>query len=119
MKCIKFLFALALCLPVFAFPSIVGKYRVYGTSSTDKYKGVIEIKKKHDVYTATWTYDDGSKETGTGVRKGEVLAIVFKEDLEPKYGVQTYKIEDNELSAGPWAWFGVTWKGYEKLKKIH
>ena len=119
MKVSIFLLVAFFLAPVFAFSEIAGKYRVYGSQPNWTYKSTVVIEKRGHVYTVSWTDDDGSTETGTGVRRGDYLSIVFKEGGEESYGVQVYKISNDHLQGGPWAWYGETWKGYERLRKIH
>ena len=119
MKMYVLFFIVFFFTPAIAFSEISGKYRVYGSQPGQTYKSVVVIKKVGHVYTANWADDDGSTETGTGVRRGDYLSFVFKESEGNFYGVQVYKISKDCLQGGPWAWYGDTWKGYEKLKKTH
>ena len=99
---------------------ITGTYHVHGGNSTDNtsYTGVLVIEKTGQVFTASWTLSDGSS-TGTGVRKGNHLAIEFEgvnSVNQPLIGVQLYEIDGNTLE-GPWAISGEISRGFEVAKK--
>ncbi len=107
----------------FLFAGISGTYQVHGGDPSDgsTYTGTLVIEKVDEVYTASWMLSDGSS-TGTGVRKGDNLAIVFvgvDANNNPLTGVQLYKIEENTLTSGPWTIYGSTTKGFEVAQKEH
>ena len=117
MRLHTFVIGLFLLAPVFAFSGISGTYRVSGIQPGATYGGTVVIERYNTVYKATWTDDDGEIERGTGVRKGDTISFVFKKGNMEAYGVQMYKISKHYLQ-GPWAWYGETWNGFEKLRKI-
>jgi hypothetical protein len=100
-----------------AFAGISGTYKVWGNEPSGTYTGTIVIKRQGTIYSAVWTNADGTLETGTGVRTGDILSFVFRKEEREGYGVQVYKISNHCLK-GPWAWYGSSWKGIEKLTKI-
>ena len=112
------LLSVFLFLPILAFSGLAGRYKISGTGTdSSKYKGTAIIKRVGNaVYTATWTFDDGTVSTGTGVLKGNQISFVYQDD-PTTYGVLLYKIEGTTLK-GPWARFGETRKGFDTLKKI-
>ena len=111
-------FSLLLCIPVFAFPGISGRYKMYGTrADSSTYKGIAQFTRVgNGVYTATWTFSDGSVETGTGVLQNGQLSFVFKE-TDTLYGVITYTV-GKHTSKGHYTLYGMHQKGAEKLVKI-
>lgn len=117
MKLHSFLLAIWFFTPVFAFSGISGKYRVYGSQPSGSYKSTLVIERDGSLYHATWTNEDGTTETGTGVRKGDALSFVFQKNSTGAYGTQMYKISKNEIK-GPWAWYGSTWTSVERLRRI-
>lgn len=118
MKFYSVLIGALFLMPALAFSGITGKYRSHGSgpNGKDPYTSVIEVTRNGQVYSLTGTYSTGLVETGTGVRNGDTLSIVFLS--ENRYGVQFFKIRDNKLVSGSWAWYGENWTGIEKLKKI-
>ena len=66
------LFAVILFIPIFAFSGISGRYKMFGTrADSSTYRGTAKIKRVGNaVYSITWTFSDGSVDTGTGVQKG-------------------------------------------------
>lgn len=117
MKLNAFLLGICFFAPVFAFPGISGKYRVYGNQPGGSYKSTLVIERSGSIYHATWTNEDKTTETGTGVRKGDTLSFVFQKNSTGAYGTQIYKISKDGIK-GPWAWYGSTWTGVEKLRRI-
>lgn len=111
------LIGMCLLIPGFAFSGIPGTYKVCGQNQGSTYKGTVVIERHGPIFTAVWTNEDGSIETGTGVRRGVFLSFVFKQEKDGTYGVQTYRIFEHSLQ-GPWVYHGASWKGYEKLKQI-
>lgn len=120
MKLKNFLAFSFLALPIYAFAHFTGTYEVSGFNpfTNSHYTGQVVITKNDDhVYTATWTFDGGGSDVGTGVRKGDDLAFVFEEGSSGVFGVQLYDF-DGHHAKGPWTFFGGTAEGHEKLKKI-
>ena len=109
-----------LMFPLCAFASICGIYEVHGYDPQDnhEYAGSVSITKDDEVYSVIWTFENNNTDTGTGVRKGDTLSIVFLEDNSTSYGTQLYKVYGSTLS-GPWVRFGGTEEGSETLKRIH
>lgn len=103
------------------FAHITGIYDVHGGNLADHthYTGTLVVEKEGDIYTTAWELTDGSS-TGTGVRQGDSLAIVFigvDATGAPLTGVQLYKIHDDSLKEGPWTIVGEGTKGFEIAKK--
>lgn len=120
MRLLATLFVLVM-LPLSLFAGISGTYHVHGGNKSEgtTYTGTLIVEKVGAVYNASWSLSDGSS-TGTGVRKGNNLAINFigvDANNNPISGVQLYKIKGNTLTEGPWTIFGTTTKGFEVAKK--
>lgn len=111
--------AAVLLSPVCMFASITGSYEVVGVSpeSLFEYNANLEIERNDSVYTAVWTFPDGSSDIGTGVRQDDGIAFVFNENNSSSFGVQLYEIRGDVLS-GPWVRFGATESGYETAEKV-
>lgn len=112
-------FSLLFLFPIYISAGVTGTYKVSGfdPSTNHNYTATLVIEKDGAVFTAHWTFPDGSFDTGTGVKKGDALSFVFHEDPAGDFGVQQYEIDDDRLK-GPWVRFGSTQKGFEKAKKI-
>lgn len=121
MRARNLILAFFLFLPILAFSTIAGRYNSEITRGDgSKINATAEIiHSGSSVYQIVWTYDDHSTEVGTGVKKGDTISFVFQSG-EPSnylYGVTQYQIEGKTLK-GPWVYFGLRNKGFEKLKKI-
>ena len=110
--------ATALLLPSIAFPGLSGTYKFWGKNPvSEKYRGTATITEKDSVYTFTWHYDDGGTDIGTGVRKGDHLAVVFHSlDSPTFYGTILYAIDGKELK-GPYVGLQATKGGFDHMKK--
>lgn len=100
---------------------ITGKYDVKGNNPDGtSYKGVLEISRDDEVYSASWKLSDGISK-GNGVTKDGYLAISF-EGFDGEggaiVGTQLYKIHKNTLK-GPWTFNGTGTQGNETAKKRH
>lgn len=105
-------------IPLSIFAHITGLYEVSGFDPDTKqnYTGSLEITFEGEVYLAKWTFGS-TIDTGTGVKKGGSLSIVFNEGNSNSFGTQLYEIKSHSLK-GPWARYGHESKGFEKAKKI-
>lgn len=130
-----FMFLSLLLVPYMGLHAkITGCYSVFGFNpySQQFYSGTIEIERDGETYQALWTFENGSQERGTGVRKDDQISFVFQgvEDSssnsgvegigQPDFediGVQVYKIRCNVLK-GPWAFLGGNLEGVEILRRI-
>ena len=114
-------FALLLCLASLPLmgESIKGEYGVTGfdPSTQEPYRGKAIIKENGDVADITWQIKPrGPTYQGTGIRRGDVLSVVFRNMSDPsEVGVQTYIIQDDNSLAGKWILFGRSKKGSETL----
>lgn len=115
----SFLSGLVFMFPIYMFANIAGTYDVSGfdPATNKKYTGIVVIEKVGQVYIANWVFSDGSNDIGTGVLNDDSLAFDFHEISAGDNGVQLYEIDGHTLS-GPWARFGTTQTGFEKLKKL-
>ena len=111
--------SLLLAIPLYISAGIPGIYEAHGYSETTHtpYIAEVAIIKTGELYLFTWTYPDSSFETGTGVRKDDSIAVVWKEGGLDDYGVQLYEIEGSHLK-GPWAYFDQSSEGFERLRKL-
>ena len=121
MKLLRFSLFCSLLPFSLLFAGISGIYNVHGGDPSDSsyYTGTLIIEKEDEVYTANWQLSDGSS-TGTGVRKGDSLAIVFEgvdSTGAPITGVQLYTIKRDSLNKGPWTLYGNTTRGFEVAKR--
>lgn len=100
---------------------IAGSYSVAGfdPSVHQPYTGTLEIVQNGETYTGNWTFNDGTHETGTGIRKDDQLSFVFQgvEDPTGDIGVQVYELR-HDHDKGPWANLGSSVTGFESIKKI-
>lgn len=104
--------------PLYMFGSITGTYesiRIGPMNEIDT--GVAYITKRDSIYSIIWTCKDGGSAVGTGVRNGDSISFVYKEDDSEFFGVQQYKIGKHTLT-GPWVLFETTDAGFDFLKKI-
>lgn len=106
-------------LPFYLSAHITGTYELNGfdPDTNQSYTGTVVIERQRAIYTATWTFDGGNTDIGTGVRKDDSISFVFLESNSNTAGVQLYEIDGHTLK-GPWARFGATRRGFEKLKKV-
>lgn len=113
--CSLIVFSLAIPLSILA--DIAGTYEVEGTDpATGPYTGIATIQRIGiGIYTAKWTFSDGSTDVGTGVKQVHNVSFVFKES-SGDFGTQLYEILNN--LEGKWIRFGATKNGGEKLRKI-
>ena len=99
---------------------IDGTYKVRGFDPyiNQEYTGTALIERNGDIYNILWTFDTGTQELGTGVRKDDQLSVVFRNIENPDViGVQAYEIHHHHLK-GPWASLGGSLVGIESLRKI-
>lgn len=106
--------------PVYMFAGIAGTYEVVGEGpdSLIEYNATLVIEKNDSVYTAVWTYPNGTSDIGTGVRKDDSIAFVFNENNSSSFGVQLYEIHGHVLT-GPWVRYGATESGHETAERVH
>lgn len=117
MKKISLLFS-TLVFPFYLLADITGLYHISGFDPVTKhnYSGSLTIEKEKAIYTAVWTFSDGSVDTGTGIKKGDHISFVYQEP-PGLFGVQQYEIDHDRLK-GPWVLFDTTRRGFEKAKKV-
>ena len=109
---------------------IEGVYNVsgYDPLAQNNYQGIAEVKlkdAKNGIYTIECQFNHPLASTyGTGIRTNNMLSVVFIEmddgnldNSKTKYGLQTYLIQEDELS-GPWIFYGDDVKGSETLTKV-
>lgn len=115
--CLFLLLPIAICAA-----NIEGNYSVSGNDPYEKntYTGTATIKKdKNEVFQITWNFNDGSKNTGTGLLSGSELSVVFSDSNEANkqfIGLQIYKITDAGME-GTWVLLNQSLIGSEKLTK--
>jgi len=77
-------------ITAFADPS--GNYLVKGVELDGKaYQGELQIAKVGDVYSLTYTFDDGTVQEGSAVGDDEFLAYGYGDDEELGVGLMTGK----------------------------
>lgn len=106
-----------IALPLFISADIEGNYEVEGKDPVvGSYTGKAVIERKAvGIYTARWTFTDGTSAEGTGVKQMDTISFVFKES-SGDFGTQLYEIRDN--LEGKYIRFGASQNGWEKMLKI-
>lgn len=113
---------LLVALPTYLCAHLTGTYEVSGFDPAvdQHYSGTVVIEKSNEhVFTAFWTFNDGSTNTGTGVKKHRSLSFVFNEPLTNTFGTQLYEIEDEHTLEGPWVRYEANERGFERLHKTN
>ncbi len=120
MKLRAILFGMLFFFPLCIFAGVSGTYKVSGYDPylNKKYKGIVEIKKVGEIYTAHWIFEGGDQDFATGVKNCNSIAFTFNTAGTATYGVQLYQIHNDTLK-GPWVNYGDVKKGFEKARKIH
>lgn len=98
--------------------AVEGTYNVSGQDPYEKapYTGTAVITKNKDVYQGQWSFDDGEKYVGTGLKSGDEVSFIFQKEDKTLSGVQIYKIDGATLS-GSWVLLGKSLIGTEKMQK--
>jgi hypothetical protein len=96
--------ALACAAPARA---IEGRYRVEGTNpgSDAVYRGEALVRRSGDTYTVGWQIGS-ARQVGTGVRTGDVLAVVYQTVGTNSFGVASFTIVGERVRDGTWTTFG-------------
>ena len=74
-------YSLFFLLPYIALNAdLVGTYNVQGfdPSVNQTYTGTVDITQNGETFTGYWTFNDGTHETGTGIRTGHDVSFVFQ-----------------------------------------
>lgn len=121
MKTFSFILTSLFLYPLCLLAHVAGAYSISGFDPTtnQEYTGTLKIDKKGELFTGLWTFNDGTSNTGTGVRKGSSISFVFFDQATNHYGVQNFEIHDHEKKLkGPWTLFETDVKGFEKAESI-
>lgn len=100
-----------------AAPTIVGDYAVKGANPGGKgqYQGSVNISKDGDTFHVKWTVG-AETYIGTGILRGEVLAVAYTDSKGSWFGVVCYLIKDGgKLLDGQWTMAGGKTIGTEVL----
>ncbi len=104
---------LAATFTAWADPS--GVYAVQGkTPKGEEYAGELEIAKVGDVFELTYTYADGSEQSGSAIGDDSFLAYGYGDDDEIGVGLMT---SEGSNWSGVWTFVGADKMGLETWKR--
>ena len=104
-----------LCLLAAPVLAIEGRYRVEGTNpgSDAPYRGEAFVKRTGDTYAVGWQVG-AVRQAGTGLRTGDVLAVVYQTVGTASFGVASFTIVGERVRDGVWTSFAGQRVGTER-----
>ena len=113
------LVALLFCLLTAPALAIEGRYRVDGTNpgGDASYRGEAFVKRTGDTYAVGWQIG-AARQAGTGLRTGDVLAVVYQTVGTASFGVASFTIVGERVRDGVWTTFGGTRVGTERWTPV-